>query len=221
MKVILHIFQLVEGLQWVAWMKRSNTAVKESAPLKQALVRSPGILQALSFLHGRNRQLKGQKVGKPYEVKQWHGRLGCGGLQENEIRSQLWRFLLQWFRLWKLRQVLIMFDVDLCGSVYALTWRALPPMDRVRMMSRKTGSLVHIGNHLYFEKPEKAGEKKPNSDRFFLTVCQPGNSPPFIPYKKPWWLSDIFLFYFLFFCNNSAYSVVKLWNNPNKKKNKQ
>lgn len=47
-------------------------------------------------------------------------------------------------------------------------------LTRKCMMSRKTGNVVHIGNHLYFEKPEKAGEKKPNSDRFFFFLnCLP------------------------------------------------
>lgn len=87
---------------------------------------------------------------------------------------------------------------------------------------------VHIGNHLYFEnqresrRVEGVGDEIQQRYFFFVVLllfklfASLGNfaTLQLIPYKKPWWLSDIF-------CNTSAYSVKNLENKTKKKKKEQ
>lgn len=69
--------------------------------------------------------------------------------------------------------------------------------------SIKQNNNVHIGNHLYFENQRKRGKETQQWFFFFLKLFASQGTRILIPYKKPWWLSDIF-------CNTSAYSVKNL-----------
>lgn len=93
------------------------------------------------------------------------------------------------------------FSVSVCLT---WLWYALSRWETVSYIpSIKQNNNVHIGNHLYFWKPEKAGERNPTVIFFFLKLFASQGTRILIPYKKPWWLSDIF-------CNTSAYSVKNL-----------